>query len=72
MLDAAVAAPVRVIPSADERRMRAGLWLAGLFVLVALVLPLGFLFWRSFQDPDGNFVGLSNYVAYVTTPALLS
>jgi iron(III) transport system permease protein len=63
-----------VIPklSSDERVMRGGMWLATLGLAAALVLPLGFLLWRSFQDRDGNFVGLDNFAAYVTTPALLS
>ena len=52
--------------------MRAGLWIALVFLLFALILPLGFLFWRSFQGHDGDFVGLANYIEYATTPALLS
>jgi iron(III) transport system permease protein len=63
-----------VIPklSSDERVMRGGMWVATVALAAALVLPLAFLLWRSFQDRDGNFVGLDNFAAYVTTPALLS
>lgn len=73
MFDAAVpAAPVRVVASGDEKWMRGGLVVVGLYLLAVLVLPLLFLFWRSFQDPDGAFVGIANYITYVTTPALLA
>lgn len=58
--------------SSDEKAMRAGMWAATVALAVALVLPLVFLLWRSFQDRDGNFVGLANFADYVTTPALLS
>lgn len=64
--------PVRIVASSDEKRMRVGLWLATLFLLCALVLPLSMLFLRSFQGHDGEFVWLDNYISYVTTPALLS
>ena len=61
---------VQLVVSADERGMQVGLVLAGLFLTVALVLPLGTLLWRSFLAPDGSFVGLANYVTYLTTPSL--
>lgn len=64
--------PVKLVVSADERAMQVGLVLAALFLTVALVLPLGTLLWRSFLSPDGSFVGLANYVTYLTTPALAS
>src|SRR5271166_5720581 len=63
--------PVRIVASAAEKGMRVGLWLATLFLLCALVLPLAMLFLRSFQGHEGEFVWLANYVSYVTTPALL-
>lgn len=61
---------VRPVPSADQRAMGWGLAGAGAFLLVALVAPLAWLLVRSFQDADGAFVGLDNFVAYATTPAL--
>ena len=64
--------PVRVRPSIDERLMQAGLWLALLFLLAALALPMAFLFMRAFQDGAGAFVGLSNFAAYVSSPALVA
>lgn len=58
--------------SRDEKWMRGGMVAASIWLLVALVCPLAFLLWRSFLDRDGNFVGVANYIEYVTTPALLS
>lgn len=63
---------VRPKQSGDERAMRLGMWAATAGLTIALVCPLAFLLWRSFLDMDGHFVGLTNYLAYVTTPALLS
>jgi iron(III) transport system permease protein len=64
-------APVRARISADERLMQVGLWLALLLLVCALALPMAFLLVRAFQDQDGGFVGLANFVAYVTTPSLV-
>jgi putative 2-aminoethylphosphonate ABC transporter, permease protein len=46
--------------------------LAGLalFLLVAMVLPLYALLSKSFEDRTGAFVGLANYAAYFSNPAL--
>jgi iron(III) transport system permease protein len=52
--------------------MRIGMLVAAVALTVALVLPLAFLLWRSFLDHDGQFVGLANFVTYVTTPSLAS
>lgn len=52
--------------------MRLGLWIAALFLALAFVIPLCFLLWRSFQDLDGNFVGLDNYLTFATSPTLSS
>jgi iron(III) transport system permease protein len=50
--------------------MRMGVLLLGLWLLVTLVLPLGTLLIKSFEDADGAWVGLDNYARYVETPAL--
>ena len=71
MSDAALDRPVRVALPADVRLLRLGLWLAAAVLAVGLVLPLGTLLLRAFEDTDGRFVGLANFIAYVTTPALL-
>ncbi len=61
---------VRPRAGTDQRLMQGALFLAAAFLLVFLVLPLGFLFVRAFQDANGAFVGLANFAAYVTTPSL--
>jgi iron(III) transport system permease protein len=62
----------RLVVSADERIMQIGLVAAALFLLVTLVLPVAMLLWRSFLDPQGSFVGIANYLTYLTTPSLVS
>jgi len=37
---------------------------------VTLIMPIGWLLIKSFQDANGVFVGLRNYVQYFSTPAL--
>jgi iron(III) transport system permease protein len=66
----AAALPVRRAWSGDDRLLAAIILLAGLFFAAALVLPLGALFLKSFEDQQGRFVGLANYIRYVETPAL--
>jgi iron(III) transport system permease protein len=52
--------------------MRIGICLLIGWMLVTLVLPLWFLLSKSFQDNNGNFVGIANYVQYFSTPALFA
>lgn len=40
-------------------------------LLLIIALPLATLLAKSFTDADGGFVGLANYRAYFTTPALV-
>lgn len=54
----------------DNAWMRVGVLLLGLWLLVTLVLPLGTLLSKSFEDANGTWVGLSNYVRYFSTPSL--
>lgn len=54
----------------DDRIMRAGLLLLGLFLAVTVLLPLYSLLSKSFRDRDGAFVGFANYVAYFAEPGL--
>ncbi|MFG2023061.1 carbohydrate ABC transporter permease [Streptomyces sp. NPDC048825] len=77
---AAVAgAPAGPVPPAGKRKSVMGTrpWVAGLFLLPALVLlgalvvyPIGYSVWRSLYDADGSgFVGLQNYADIFTDDA---
>jgi len=52
--------------------MRAGLGIIGLYLLIAVILPLYAILSKSFQNYDGGFIGLSNYASYFATPALVT
>ena len=54
----------------DSAWMRVGVLLLGLWLLVTLVLPLGTLLSKSFEDANSTWVGLNNYVRYFETPSL--
>jgi iron(III) transport system permease protein len=54
----------------DVRLARLALWAAAVLFLVALILPMLVLLLRAVQNQSGAFVGLANFVAYVTTPSL--
>jgi iron(III) transport system permease protein len=61
---------LRVALSRDDLVMRAGVLLLALVLLVIVGLPLWALLAKGFEDRDGKFVGLANYVSYFSTPAL--
>jgi iron(III) transport system permease protein len=68
---AVLAAPaVRPKVGRDERTMRAFMALIGLYLVVALALPLWAMLSKSLENGAGEFVGLRNYVHYFSTPAL--
>jgi iron(III) transport system permease protein len=54
----------------EARAARGGLVLLAAALFVFLSLPLAMILMRSFQDKDGTFAGLANFVRYVQTPAL--
>ncbi len=56
----------------DDLLMRGGICLLIGWMLVTLVLPLYWLLSKSFQNQNGDFVGLANYVQYFSTPALFA
>ena len=56
----------------DDLLMRGGICLFIGWMLLTLILPLWWLLSKSFQDQDGAFVGLANYVQYFSTPALFA
>jgi iron(III) transport system permease protein len=65
-----VAAVVRPESSRDDWLMRAFIGVIGLYLVVALALPLGLMLGKSLQGPKDEYVGLANYVRYFSTPAL--
>jgi iron(III) transport system permease protein len=68
-----VAAPRRITQrvSSDELMQRLVMAAAALYLVVAVVLPLWALFSRSVQDRAGDYVGLTNFVRYAQSPALI-
>src|SRR6185312_15737585 len=52
--------------------MRAGVMAAAAELLVMVGLPLWSLLAKGFEDRDGHFVGLANFLAYFSTPALFN
>src|SRR4030095_6181116 len=50
--------------------MRLFIAVIGLYLVVALALPLGLMLGKSLQGPGHEFVGRANYARYVSTPAL--
>jgi iron(III) transport system permease protein len=66
------APPTRRRLDRDDILMRAGIVLLIFWMLVTLVLPLWWLLSKSFQNQNGEFVGLANYIQYFSTPALFA
>ncbi|MDI1285204.1 MAG: putative 2-aminoethylphosphonate ABC transporter permease subunit [Reyranella sp.] len=63
---------LRISLSRDDLMMRVGLVaLIGVLLLV-VGLPLWALLSKGFQDRDGNYIGLANYISYFSTPALFN
>jgi iron(III) transport system permease protein len=56
----------------DDLLMRAGLMVLALVLLVIVGLPLWALLSKGFEDREGHFIGLANYVAYFSTPAMFN
>src|SRR5262245_27268894 len=51
--------------------MRLFIGVIGLYLVVALALPLGLMLGKSLQGPRDEFVGVANYLRYFSTPALV-
>jgi iron(III) transport system permease protein len=68
---AAPPAPARRRLAAEEVVMYAAILALIAFLLLAIAFPLATLLSKSFQDGDGHFVGLANYVRYFATPTLV-
>jgi iron(III) transport system permease protein len=69
-----LAATVARVPqralSRDELIMRAGIVVLCCILVLIIALPLWSLLAKSFQNADGRFIGLANYILYFSTPAL--
>jgi iron(III) transport system permease protein len=63
--------PVTRQLSRDDWVMRIGISILVLFLIIIIALPLGLLLTKSFQNANGEFVGLANYVIYFSTPSLV-
>ncbi len=66
------AAPVRLRLARDEWIARGGTVALAAWLLVTVALPLWALLSKSFQNQRGDFVGVANYAAYVSSPALFA
>lgn len=60
----------RVSLSRDDLMMRFGVAALAAILLLIVGLPLWSLLAKGFEDRDGQFVGLANFVTYFSTPAL--
>ncbi|MGI9407715.1 MAG: hypothetical protein ACR2O4_15180, partial [Hyphomicrobiaceae bacterium] len=74
MTDAAAPSPPFEITkpklSRDDWIMRGFIIAVGIWMVIAVLLPLYFMLSKSVEDSDGNFVGLANFATYFSTPAL--
>ncbi len=68
--DVLTAPVVKPKSSRDDWTMRAFMCVIGVYLVAALALPLYTMLSKSFEDHDGVFVGIENYVEYFSTPAL--
>ena len=50
--------------------MRVCMGIIGLFLAIAIILPLYTMFSKSLENKEGNFIGINNYIDYFSTPAL--
>jgi iron(III) transport system permease protein len=66
------ALPTRRRLDRDDLMMRAGICLLIGWLLLTLILPLWWLLSKSFQNQNGEFIGLANYLRYFSTPALFA
>jgi iron(III) transport system permease protein len=74
MTTATIDAPVRSGRAQWSREtwvLAVGIGLLVLWLTVTIALPLLTLLVKSFQNANGGFVGLSNYILYFSTPALV-
>jgi iron(III) transport system permease protein len=58
--------------SSDAISIRVGILLLVAWLFVTIALPLWSLLSKSFEDSDGHFIGLANFVTYFSTPTLFN
>jgi iron(III) transport system permease protein len=63
---------LKVRLSRDELAMRGGIVVLAAILLLIVGVPLWALLAKGFEDQNGKFVGLANYLAYFSTPALFN
>ncbi len=63
---------VRPKMSRDDLVMRIAISAIGVFLAVAVILPLYAMMSKSLENRDGQFVGLANFAEYFSTPALFN
>jgi len=63
---------IKPIITREDWIMRIVLILSTLWLLVGVVLPLSPILFKSFQDKQGNWIGLQNYLDYVSNPSLVA
>ena len=68
----AAAPRARPIISRDDWIMRWGLLVLGVWLSVAVVLPLYTLLSKALEDHAGRFVGLANFAEFFATPVLFN
>ncbi|MBT7137266.1 MAG: putative 2-aminoethylphosphonate ABC transporter permease subunit, partial [Rhodospirillaceae bacterium] len=71
MSDVALASIAAIKPklSRDDRIMRGFIVMVGVWMVVAVLLPLYFMLSKSTENHDGDFIGLANFQEYFSTPA---
>ncbi|MEH6632828.1 MAG: putative 2-aminoethylphosphonate ABC transporter permease subunit [Halopseudomonas aestusnigri] len=58
--------------SRDDWTMRGFMLMIGAYLLIALAFPLYIMLSKSFENKDGMFIGVDNYIKYFSTPALFN
>ncbi|EKU96488.1 putative 2-aminoethylphosphonate ABC transporter, permease protein [Leptolyngbya sp. PCC 7375] len=66
------AKPLRQRITQEDWIMRVALGLAVVWLTIGIILPLFPMVLRSLQNTDGEWVGVANYLRYLTTPSLLA
>ncbi len=72
MINAAPAAPLRPKLSRDDMVQVGGLVLLAVALASTVFLPLYAMLSKSFEDAEGNFIGIANYREYFGTPTLVT